>query len=122
MVAVGSFDSRIGMDESRMAVEMGWWWGGVWFGWIGKSASKRFEMAVRPMTNGMNSKISCHFVNASIPARSSWICSGCHASFLPLDQEMMRVPPGRMPWRPHQWWMQRGAMRCNEVQSMEGEQ
>lgn len=68
------------------------------FRWVGvgegvvvdwQSASKRFEMAVRPIANGKDSKISCHFTNA-------WYFPGLlvqavmHLSCT-LDQEMLEL-------------------------------
>lgn len=56
------FDSRIVMDEWQfrwVGVGRVWWW-------IGSQPPSAFEMAVPPMANGKDSKISCHFANACI--------------------------------------------------------
>lgn len=64
MVAVASLTPGLGWTNHEWQSRWVGGGGGFGLGGLGKSASKRFEMAVRPMTNGMNSKISCHFANA----------------------------------------------------------
>lgn len=56
-----------------------------------QSASKRFEMAVRPMANGKDSKISCHFADACIPGSPAGFVQGVMRVSCTLDQEVLQV-------------------------------